>query len=549
MFTKTGSPVPVTVTNTMDPEVVNESVTGVFLQKNHDNSRPLLPRIQKIKTITGKPEHSIEELSQLWGDPTQMSKDESSKIGELSSLFGDSTEVTISPPMTGAGPISRSGYEPLNIKHVIQDEMRPTLVEPPELPKLPVIYTEAQPIPRGYEDRLTPESLQTGIDDTGEIGMMTQSSMVRDASQNLEQSIIAKNKEIKVTEKSNAEHSDLIPSDEIPSRPLKYTARDINLERKEYWGKHLDRLKNSPRYQELYNLYEKGTYDMIQDLYKVAEREWKDLKAVEDAVILPPVNIGKLPIKDMYLSSTPLEQIDAEYLVEERTHPKTIDGVVSITKEEALNMVDELFGNSTVLDMVEGSEVNPGNLSNLLIPLDTVSDEEVARFDTQIQESIGGIGTASIEEILTSKIFDPLSIETVASSTNQMVTDLIIQPFLQATPPTLPMSLNVYQYLAGRTANRGLTPTTSLMVAALGLTGEAGEVADIVKKVAGHGHALDGALRVKLQKEIGDVMWYIAELCTQLDITMEETAYENVQKLKARYPEGFSSYRSINRVE
>jgi NTP pyrophosphatase (non-canonical NTP hydrolase) len=510
MFTKVGTPVPVTVTDTMDPEPVTGSITGVFLQENHDNSRPLPPRIQKIKTIMGKPVQSIEDLSQLWSAPNQ-------NIEELSRLFGDSTEITISH-------------------------------------KLPVTYTDAQPIPRGYEG-LTPEILRTGVNEIGEIGMMTQSSMVRAAAQNLEQSIIAKNKEIKVMPLVDSinDQVDMTIPDEW--NEFKYKLNTQKSEQKRYWGASILLLKSSPRFQELYHLYSEGSYDRLHDLYKVVDTEWKALKAAEDAAILPAVNIGKLPVKSIE-QSDPF--IDAGYPVEEMAHPKTltVDEVVSVTQENVSDIFDALFGNSTVLDMVEDPKVNPSEFCHLTmdtssyeLPLDKASDEDVARLDTRIQDSIGALNTASVEEILTSKIFDPLCKETVASITNQMVTDLIIQPFLQATPPTLPMSLNVYQYLAGRTANRDLTPTTSLMVAALGLTGEAGEVADIVKKVAGHGHALDGALRVKLQKEIGDVMWYIAELCTQLDITMEETAYENVKKLKARYPEGFSSYRSINRVE
>ena len=84
-----------------------------------------------------------------------------------------------------------------------------------------------------------------------------------------------------------------------------------------------------------------------------------------------------------------------------------------------------------------------------------------------------------------------------------------------------------------------------LAIACLGLTGEAGEVGDYVKKVVGHGHPLD---RDVVVKELGDVMWYVAEICSALQLDMSDVAGRNIEKLQARYPDGFSSERSINRA-
>ncbi len=81
---------------------------------------------------------------------------------------------------------------------------------------------------------------------------------------------------------------------------------------------------------------------------------------------------------------------------------------------------------------------------------------------------------------------------------------------------------------------------------ALGLTGEAGEVADLIKKHIGHGHPLD---KTKTAKELGDDFWYIAVLACRIGYTLEDIARMNVAKLMARYPEGFSSERSINRKD
>lgn len=85
-----------------------------------------------------------------------------------------------------------------------------------------------------------------------------------------------------------------------------------------------------------------------------------------------------------------------------------------------------------------------------------------------------------------------------------------------------------------------------LCVLALGLAGEAGEVADLIKKNIGHGHTLDGQ---KMLKELGDVCWYIACLANALGASFDAVLYQNYEKLKARYPEGFSTAASIARVD
>lgn len=84
-----------------------------------------------------------------------------------------------------------------------------------------------------------------------------------------------------------------------------------------------------------------------------------------------------------------------------------------------------------------------------------------------------------------------------------------------------------------------------LLEGALGITGEAGEVSDIIKKHIFHGHDLDIDALVK---EIGDVCWYVALLCTAIGVDMSSVMEQNIEKLKTRYPEGFSSEASINRV-
>ena len=101
------------------------------------------------------------------------------------------------------------------------------------------------------------------------------------------------------------------------------------------------------------------------------------------------------------------------------------------------------------------------------------------------------------------------------------------------------MTLNDYQTLVKRTSANGALPEARDRLAcyALGAAGEAGEVADLFKKHLFHGHDLDKGV---LQKELGDVLWYLAALCTELGISLESVAEGNVAKMKERYPEGFS---------
>lgn len=81
---------------------------------------------------------------------------------------------------------------------------------------------------------------------------------------------------------------------------------------------------------------------------------------------------------------------------------------------------------------------------------------------------------------------------------------------------------------------------------ALGLNGEAGELGDLIKKNVHHGHAFD---RDKTVKEVGDVLHYLAGLCTLYGITLEEAATMNLVKLQHRYPTGFNKEDSIKRID
>lgn len=81
---------------------------------------------------------------------------------------------------------------------------------------------------------------------------------------------------------------------------------------------------------------------------------------------------------------------------------------------------------------------------------------------------------------------------------------------------------------------------------ALGLVGEAGEVAELIKKHVHHHKPLD---RDALAKELGDVLWYIAFLCELNGLTLEEVASASVVKLRQRFPDGFSTQAAIARLD
>lgn len=130
------------------------------------------------------------------------------------------------------------------------------------------------------------------------------------------------------------------------------------------------------------------------------------------------------------------------------------------------------------------------------------------------------------------------------------------------------MSLDEYQREALKTAPRGdeafgpsveaalrmvasstadvLRKKLDQMIWSLGLVGEAGEFADLMKKVHGHGKKLDRETAIK---ELGDVMWYVAALAASLDTTLSEVARVNVEKLRERYPNGFSIQASSERKD
>ena len=108
------------------------------------------------------------------------------------------------------------------------------------------------------------------------------------------------------------------------------------------------------------------------------------------------------------------------------------------------------------------------------------------------------------------------------------------------------MTINEYQKLALTTLNPALGERDVLINGVMGLCGEAGEAIDMVKKHLAQGHELDKA---RLARELGDVAWYLAETAHAIGYDLETILQMNIDKLKARYPEGFSVGRSVDRAE
>lgn len=105
-----------------------------------------------------------------------------------------------------------------------------------------------------------------------------------------------------------------------------------------------------------------------------------------------------------------------------------------------------------------------------------------------------------------------------------------------------------YQELAMLTSafkDKNHIPQDELIHSVCGLASEAGECTGLVQKIY-QGHELDTD---HLKKELGDALWFIAEACDYLGTTMDEIMQMNIDKLKARYPQGFEAEKSLHRAE
>ncbi|MCW6086979.1 MULTISPECIES: nucleoside triphosphate pyrophosphohydrolase family protein [Clostridium] len=109
------------------------------------------------------------------------------------------------------------------------------------------------------------------------------------------------------------------------------------------------------------------------------------------------------------------------------------------------------------------------------------------------------------------------------------------------------MNFKEYQEKALKTKGDYTDNIDQLINGVMGLTGESGEVIDIVKKYLYQGHELN---HNKLINELGDTLWYINLIANSMNRSLEDIAKHNISKLRKRYPKGyFREEDSVNRVE
>jgi NTP pyrophosphatase (non-canonical NTP hydrolase) len=93
-------------------------------------------------------------------------------------------------------------------------------------------------------------------------------------------------------------------------------------------------------------------------------------------------------------------------------------------------------------------------------------------------------------------------------------------------------------------------PTQRLLTSAVGMSAEAGEFTEVVKKIIFQGKPVNEDNLFHLKRELGDILWYVAQACIGLDISFDEVLQMNIDKLKSRYPGGeFDAHYSENRKD
>lgn len=108
------------------------------------------------------------------------------------------------------------------------------------------------------------------------------------------------------------------------------------------------------------------------------------------------------------------------------------------------------------------------------------------------------------------------------------------------------MNFDEYQAAARRTLPPHQSTNAAYQHMIFGLLGELGEVTDLLKKHMYHMHDLS---KPKLREELGDLLWYVSNLASIANLSLDDIGRQNERKLEARYPDGFDSQRSIHRKE
>jgi NTP pyrophosphatase (non-canonical NTP hydrolase) len=132
--------------------------------------------------------------------------------------------------------------------------------------------------------------------------------------------------------------------------------------------------------------------------------------------------------------------------------------------------------------------------------------------------------------------------------TNKVNTDAYLE-FVNAVTSKPSKDADAFEYRIQELRGEGFE-THRLLTAAVGMSAEAGEFTEIVKKIVFQGKPVNEENMWHMKRELGDIMWYVAQACMGLNISLDEIIEMNVEKLVTRYPGGeFDVHYSENRQE
>jgi len=121
--------------------------------------------------------------------------------------------------------------------------------------------------------------------------------------------------------------------------------------------------------------------------------------------------------------------------------------------------------------------------------------------------------------------------------------------FVSAVTSQPSSDADAFEYRIQELRGKGFE-THRLLTAAVGMSAEAGEFTEVIKKIIFQGKPVNEENLFHLKRELGDIMWYVAQACMGLNVSLDEIIEMNVEKLKARYPGGdFDVHYSENRKE
>ena len=151
----------------------------------------------------------------------------------------------------------------------------------------------------------------------------------------------------------------------------------------------------------------------------------------------------------------------------------------------------------------------------------------------------------------TINLFDPdtgatLENVPVNQPTKKVNTDAYLE-FVNAVTSEPSKNADAFEYRIQELRGEGFE-THRLLTAAVGMSAESGEFTEVVKKIIFQGKPVNEENMFHLKRELGDIMWYVAQACMGLNISLDEVIEMNVDKLRSRYPGGeFDVHQSENR--